>query len=278
MPATTPPAAALSRTPASLDSLYCFHFELCELRKRRVPYRLQGDGAFDEDEVIQRRNSLASSKRIRSAILQFWTSCGLSLQERMDKETYALVHLSISRALAPELSEAEADASTEEDWLEDAGGAASISFDEFARGLFGIIDMWTSNVDELEYIIFANKLYRRITKLDARPPADAAGEVVNSWRLVSYSMRSALRTYRNISDIVPLVPIKGSKSKRRRRKQAGSQRSCTDHASQAAATTDKSVASESTCTSSPSASSSSEAPPIASPQKLRPPMDPNSNG
>ena len=33
----------------------------------------------------------------------------------------------------------------------------------YADGLFGIADMWTDTVDELDYVVFLNKLYRRVT-------------------------------------------------------------------------------------------------------------------
>ena len=87
----------------------------------------------------------------------------------MPKATYVYVHRRISMALAPELSEAEAAEAAEEDWVDDSGWLGQvqneIAFDNYAGGLFGVADMWTESVDELEYVIFLNKLFRRVTVL-----------------------------------------------------------------------------------------------------------------
>ena len=68
-----------------------------------LPYRLQGSAHFDNDEaILAARNVLRGSQRLRSAILQFWTSAGLRQWDKMSEETYAHVHLRIAKALAPE--------------------------------------------------------------------------------------------------------------------------------------------------------------------------------
>ena len=82
----------------------------------------------------------------------------------MTYETYAYIHRRISKALAPELTDEEAQEAAAEEWLEDLDGDdpdGGLAFDRYAKGLFGIADMWTEKVDELEYVIFINKLYRR---------------------------------------------------------------------------------------------------------------------
>ena len=38
-----------------------------------------------------------------------------------------------------------------------------MTFDRYANGLIGIADLWTETIEELDYIVFLNKLYRRIT-------------------------------------------------------------------------------------------------------------------
>ena len=97
---------------------------------------------------------------------------GKRRDEAMSRTEYELVHACISRALAPELSPAEVAEAAEEDWCEDAGpDAITISFEQYADGLYALADMWRKAVDELEYVVFLNKLFRRITK---RRPLDPA--------------------------------------------------------------------------------------------------------
>ena len=94
----------------------------------------------------------------------------------MPFEQYAHIHRRISMALAPELAEDEAQEAAHEDWTEDLDGcnpAEGIPFEKYSRGLFGVADMWTETVDELAYVIFINKLFRRVTVL-REPPAPGA--------------------------------------------------------------------------------------------------------
>ena len=81
----------------------------------------------------------------------------------MSKAEYAHVHRRVARALAPELCEAEAAEACKEDWDRDCGGAETITFEAYADGLYELADIWTTRVDELEYVIFLNKLFRRVT-------------------------------------------------------------------------------------------------------------------
>ena len=121
-------------------------------------FRMGGDPRFNIPEVLAQRQMLRESQRLKTASLQFWSVLGKAPGETMSKVEYTHVHQRIARALAPELSAAEAIEACEEDWEEDCGGAESISFEEYADGLYALADMWTSNVDELEYVIFLNKL------------------------------------------------------------------------------------------------------------------------
>ena len=164
--ASLSPGYSLAR---ALDArIYQFEFEPSTHKdKERTPYRLQGSRVFDKPDILRERQKLRSSTRLRSAIMQFWTTLGLRVEDRMDEETYRHVHLRCSRALAPELDESEAAAAAAEDWHEDSGRQPTISFEDFCVGLSGVADMWTDTVDELAYVVFINKLYRRITRMSS---------------------------------------------------------------------------------------------------------------
>ena len=88
------------------------------------------------------RAALRKSSKIRSAARQFWTTCGLGPKQTMSEELYTWLHRRIAKMLAPELTEHEAQEAAAEDWHMDGDGANTLSFDQFALGLFGIADMW----------------------------------------------------------------------------------------------------------------------------------------
>ena len=137
-------------------------------------FRMGGDPRFNIPEVLAQRQKLQESQRLKTASLQFWSVLGKAPGETMSKAEYTHVHQRIARALAPELSAAEAIEACEEDWEEDCGGLESISFEEYAQGLYALADMWTENVDELEYVIFLNKLF---SMLNRRPGKGRAGNL-----------------------------------------------------------------------------------------------------
>ena len=137
-----------------------------------MPYRDQGTKAFEISPIQRKRRSIRDSSKLRSASMQFWTAAGLGEEQKMDFELYAHIHRRISMALAPELTEDEAREAAIEDWSEDLDGfdpEEGMPFEQYSKGLFGVADMWTETVDELEYVIFINKLFRRVTVLREAP-------------------------------------------------------------------------------------------------------------
>ena len=214
-------------------------------------FRMGGDPRFNIPEVLAQRQKLRESQRLKTASLQFWSVLDKAPGETMSKEEYTHVHQRIARALAPELSAAEAIEACEEDWEEDCGGMESISFEEYADGvraavcirsswsrllldtpavhsscillqytlllyillqLYALADMWTENVDELEYVIFLNKLFSMVNRRPGRggPPSVARGTpCACAWRLSGLS----------IEQPAPLGPRPGALARRRPRRQ-----------------------------------------------------------
>ena len=117
---------------------------------------------------------MTKSLAVKAVALKFWTLLGVGVDVPLaTRAAYMVVHRNVSAVLAPELTEEEAAEAALDDWVDDTGmvdestGAehetSEISFDEYTAGLIGIADMWTSSVDEGEYVRFLQKLYRRIT-------------------------------------------------------------------------------------------------------------------
>ena len=89
----------------AVDALNQFHFESHSSSR---PYFMQGSTAFDSSPLKKQRHFISRSAKVKSAAMQFWSTAGLSAEQAMPKETYVFVHRRISKALAPELTEAEA--------------------------------------------------------------------------------------------------------------------------------------------------------------------------
>ena len=110
----------------------------------------------------------------------------------MTEQEYRFVHARITRALAPELNETEAEAAATEDWHDDMGDAKAMTLELYLEGLISIADQWTDTVDELEYVVFMNQLLRRIT---CRKRADL-------WANRSQRDAAKRRTFRELHEIV----------------------------------------------------------------------------
>ena len=130
---------------------------------RSTPYRKQGDKKFDMPYHLRKRLQIAQSSKFHAAVQQIWSAIGLQADGQMTKEQYAMVHQRISRCLAPEMTADEVVEALEEDWRDDAAGKETLTLDLYVRSLFGLADMWASTDEEVDYVIFVNKLFRRIT-------------------------------------------------------------------------------------------------------------------
>ena len=138
----------------------------------RVAFREGGSPSWDTPNKLARRQQLVKSEKLRNAAMQFWAQAGLGQLDTMDMTLYLAIHLRICKALGPELTAAEAEEAGAEDWAEDAGGGDSLSFERYTRGLAGLADQWTTKIDELEAVVFLNKLHQRVT---VRVPEDKNG-------------------------------------------------------------------------------------------------------
>ena len=135
----SPPSAA---KPNAVDKLNTFHFEGAR-KKGGLAYHEQGSDEWDTEEHRAARAALFSSSKLHAAALQFWTTLGKDeLDDTIGAEEYGFVHRRITKALAPELSDADAAEAAIEDWQDDAMGAARMTFEQFRVGLVGIADMW----------------------------------------------------------------------------------------------------------------------------------------
>ena len=165
-PSQHPQLIAARKGSQLTGMLHKFNFEKqMKAKPGAAAYRLQGDASWDEDERMKKkREAAARGDKLQKACLQFWRALGKGPDELMSKDEYIYVHRRVTKALAPELSEEEAEEAAEDDWEEDLGDAESMTAELFVEGIVQIADMWTDTVGELDYLIFINKLFSRLTK------------------------------------------------------------------------------------------------------------------
>ena len=140
-------------------------------------------------KVGPERLQLRHATKLRAATMQFWATLGLdasATRERLplelvpnrlsqparslavSRDQYGFVHSRLSKALAPDLTDAEALLAAEEDWRDDTGAkgpneSGRLKFDAYAESLFGLADMWATPSEEA-YLEFLQKTYHSITR------------------------------------------------------------------------------------------------------------------
>ena len=86
---------------------------------------------------------------------------------RLFRNEYFDYHLSVCHFLMEENGEAfdESDAweSAHEDWRNDSQGTGSLHFDFFLDSVFELVDLWTQNVQLIDYVRFLKRLVSRVT-------------------------------------------------------------------------------------------------------------------
>lgn len=210
-------AAAMAR----LDRLYLFehetHRDTADDTHQASAYHRQGRPSLHTPALLAARERVRHSRRLRDAALAFWHTIGKAESETLDKDEYTRVHHLIVRALAPELSAAEAAASADDDWLEDLQGASEMTCERYIDGLCAIADLWTDQVKEDDYVAFLQNLYRRVTV------AWHNGLLAHHAAAKGVRLRKR-RVFRDPKDVLPVggavSPSRAQKTERERKRAA----------------------------------------------------------
>ena len=212
-----PDAAAMAR----LDRLYLFEHEAQGATSHDThessAYHRQGRPSLHTPALLAARERVRHSRRLRDAALAFWHTIGKAESETIEKDDYTRVHHLIVRALAPELSAAEAAASADDDWLEDLQGASEMTCERYIDGLCAIADLWTDQVKEDDYVAFLQNLYRRVTV------AWHNGLLAHHAAAKGVRLRKR-RVFRDPKDVLPVSgaasPSRAQKTERERKRAA----------------------------------------------------------
>jgi hypothetical protein len=76
-----------------------------------------------------------------------------------------------TRALAPSMNDEEWREAVSDDWRDDLRGHSAMSMPLYLMSIFEVADLWTDSVEEWQYVVFINKLFRG--PWHAREPATA---------------------------------------------------------------------------------------------------------
>ena len=150
-----------------------------------APYWMSGDPKYDSPEALERRVALLRSGRVVRACRQFWDTLMLGEGDTLEQVQYKQVHRLLTKALAPQMGEAEWREAAAEDWRDDLRGQPAMTMALYLMSIFEIADLWTDSVEEWQYVVFINKLYRRVTK----PKTDEKKSKQNKkkWRMAGAS-------------------------------------------------------------------------------------------
>ena len=146
---------------------------------------MSGDPKYDSPEALERRVALLRSGRVVRACRQFWDTLMLGEGDTLEQVQYKQVHRLLTKALAPQMGEAEWREAAAEDWRDDLRGQPAMTMALYLMSIFEIADLWTDSVEEWQYVVFINKLYRRVTK----PKTDEKKSKQNKkkWRMAGAS-------------------------------------------------------------------------------------------
>ena len=88
----------------------------------------------------------------------------LGADDELGRATYEDVHRLLTRALAPQMTDDEWRDAVADDWRDDLRGNGAMTLPLYIMSIFEVADLWTDSVEEWQYVVFINKLYRRVTK------------------------------------------------------------------------------------------------------------------
>ncbi|KAJ8600720.1 hypothetical protein CTAYLR_003934 [Chrysophaeum taylorii] len=129
-------------------------------------YRKEGNIEFYTRANLHKRKAISRDRVVKKWLSIFWnTFSSVQSTGRVHHAEYVQVHMSIGKALfdPEEWDEEEVRETVELDWVRENGTSDTMDQAKFARSLFELVDTWAATIRLVEYRMFLQKLYFRIT-------------------------------------------------------------------------------------------------------------------
>ncbi|KAJ1445128.1 hypothetical protein M885DRAFT_626490 [Pelagophyceae sp. CCMP2097] len=129
-------------------------------------YRKEGNVEFYTQANLHKRKAIACDKVIIKWIDIFWsTFSSVHHGGNVQQAESVQVQMNIAKALfdPEDWDEEETREMVESDWVRENGLASNMEKHKFEKSLFELVDTWCSSIKLVEYRMFLQKLYFRIT-------------------------------------------------------------------------------------------------------------------
>lgn len=129
-------------------------------------YRKEGNVEFYTQANLHKRKAISCDKVVTKWIDIFWnTFSSVHKTGEVNQAEYVQVQMNIAKALfdPEDWDEDEVREMVESDWVRENGLSNSMEHEKFHTSLFELVDTWASSIKLVEYRMFLQKLYFRIT-------------------------------------------------------------------------------------------------------------------
>jgi Ca2+-binding EF-hand superfamily protein len=114
--------------------------------------KLQGDIDMLRPEAMMKRADLKENVELWNMVQAWWNQCQLKVDGKMGKDAYMVCSLALHKNFLPDVSEEEAQAAAEADWLTDCppdkGQLAQL---DFFNAMFELCDNWCDSTEVADY-------------------------------------------------------------------------------------------------------------------------------
>jgi hypothetical protein len=126
--------------------------------------RLQGDTEMHTADSLMEREKLKSHPALKDVVMSFWEIFDDDDSGSMSHGEYIALNKLLHKALLPDVSEEEAEASAQTDWAEDSKGEEHMPFEAFFESMFQLADIWCEEICSEEYEAFLANLLNLVAE------------------------------------------------------------------------------------------------------------------
>ena len=136
-----------------------------------IPYELQGDEELSTDKAIAVRAKMRRHPRVLEQLQMWWATAQHTMRvwhgENYDaavltRNDYVRIMVLVAKAMSDVFDAEEAQQCAEEDFVEDAKGATTMSQKQFMNAVFELTDLYTRTLDYEEYTGFMQRLLKDV--------------------------------------------------------------------------------------------------------------------